>query len=153
MAAIMGARTPTSTMSRAAAMERFTKDLWAALRPSLMPDPRRPGWPERYLLEICEAGVSRLAADPRSYPMASRSLFSSARSLMRAHDQLRTAQVIEVHLARARRFFERERGSAGLGSTPRCAALNRKGKPCGREPIWGTPFCVSHTPRRQDDAA
>jgi hypothetical protein len=33
-------------MSRAAAMQRFTRDLMAALRPSLMPDPRRPGWSE-----------------------------------------------------------------------------------------------------------
>ncbi|WP_217922048.1 hypothetical protein [Miltoncostaea oceani] len=150
MAATMGVPPSDLPMSRAAAMQRFTRDLWTALRPSLMPDPRRPGWSERYLLQVCEAGISRLAADPRSQPMAARSLFSSARSLMRAQDQLRTSRVIEAHLTRARAFFEQERGSSGLdGSTPRCAALNRKGKPCGREPIWGTPFCVSHTQRSE----
>ncbi len=134
-------------------MQRFTHELWSALSPSLMPDPRRPGWSERYLLQICEAGISRLAADPRSQPMASRSLFSSARSLMRASDQLLTSRVIEAHFARARAFFERERGSSGMdGSAARCAALNRKGKPCGREPIWGTPFCVSHTQRTETAA-
>lgn len=144
------AATPTrrSGLSRAAAMERFSRDLWRALRPSLMPDPRRPGWSEEYLLEVCEAGISRLAADPCSQPMAARSLFTAARSLMKAQDQLRASQVIEAHFGRARAFFEAERGRVGAdGATPRCAALNRKGKPCGREPIWGTPFCVSHTVR------
>jgi hypothetical protein len=134
--------------SRAAAMERFTRDLWKALTPSLMPDPRRPGWSEGYLFEVCQAGISRLAADPRSQPMAARSLFTAARSLMKAQDQLRVSQVIDAHFSRARSYFDADRGSAGTaGSTPRCAALNRKGKPCAREPIWGTPFCVSHTPR------
>jgi len=129
-------------------MQRLTRSLFSALTPSLMPDPKRPGWSEQYLLQVCEAGVARLAADPRSEPMASRSLFASARSLMRAQDQLRAARIIEAHLVRARNYFEAERGSSGLdGSAPRCAALNRKGKPCGREPIWGTPFCVSHTGR------
>ena len=32
-------------------------------------------------------------------------------------------------------------------SVTKVNTLNRKGKPCGREPIWGTPFCVSHTAR------
>ena len=153
MAVSIGAKTTRAPASRAAAIQLYTRDLWKALRPSLMPDPRRPGWSERYLLQACEAGISRLAADPRSQPMVARSLFSSARTLMRAQDQLRASRVIEVHLGRARAFFERERGHTGLdGSNPRCAALNRKGKPCGREPIWGTPFCVSHT-RRADAAA
>ena len=132
---------------RTAAIQRFSRDLWRALRPSLMPDPRRPGWSERYLMEACEASVARLAADPRSEPMASRTLFSAARSLMRAHDQLLASHIIERHLARARAHFETERDVQGLDGSPRCAALNRKGKPCGREPIWGTPFCVSHTAR------
>ena len=48
--------------------------------------------------------------------------------------------------ARARAYFEAERRVRGLDAGARCAALNRKGKPCGREPRWGTPFCVSHTP-------
>jgi hypothetical protein len=129
-------------------MERFTDALHRALAPSLMPDPRRPGWAQEYLLEVCEAGIARVAADPRAQPMAARSLFTSTRSLMRAQDQLRASQVIDAHLDRARSFFEAERGTAGLdGATPRCAALNRKGKPCGREPMWGTPFCVSHSAR------
>jgi hypothetical protein len=132
---------------RAAALHRFTRDLWRALKPSLMPDPRRPGWSERYLLQACEATVARLAADPQSEPMAARTLFSTARSLMRAQDQLRTSDVIDRHLARARAYFETQRGAQGLDGAPRCAALNRKGRPCGREPMWGTPFCVSHTAR------
>ena len=138
----------TPRLDRADAMDRFTAALHRALSPSLMPDPKRPGWAEGYLMQVCEAGIARLAADPRSQPMAARSLFSSARSLMRAQDQLRAAQVIDAHLDRARSFFEAERGTAGLdGGTPRCAALNRRACPCGREPIWGTPFCVSHTVR------
>jgi hypothetical protein len=127
-------------------MQRLADDLCRALTPSLVPDPRRPGWVENYLREACEAGIARLAADPRSQPMASRTLFTAARTLMRAQDQLLAARLIEAHLQRARRYFEAERGpAASAGSAPRCAALNRKGKPCGREPIWGTPFCVSHT--------
>jgi len=142
------AATRTPRLSRAEAIERFTAALHRALAPSLMPDPRRPGWADGYLLQVCQAGIARVAADPRSRPMAARSLFTSARSLMRAHDQLRASQVIDAHLDRAGAFFEAERGTAGIDrGTPRCAALNRKGKPCGREPIWGTPFCVSHTGR------
>jgi hypothetical protein len=113
-----------------------------------MPDPRRPGWSKEYLYEVCKAGIARLAADPRSQPMAARSLFTTARSLMRAQDQLRTSQVIDAHFARARSYFDTDRATAGpRGTTPRCAALNRKGKPCGREPIWGTAYCVSHSVR------
>jgi len=141
---------PDSAPSRAVAIRRYTRSLWKALVPSLAPDPRRPGWSERYLLQVCDSGIARVAADPRSEPMVARSLFSAARSLMRAQDQLRASQVIEAHVSRARAFFEAERGASGIeSSTPRCAALNRKGKPCAREPIWGTPFCVSHT-RRPD---
>jgi hypothetical protein len=132
---------------QAAAMESFTRGLWRALKPTLMPDPRRPGWSERYLLQACRATVARLAADPQSEPMAVRTLFSSARSLIRAHEQLRASELIERHLARARAHFERQRSAQGLDGTPRCAALNRKGRPCGREPMWGTAFCVSHTAR------
>lgn len=130
------------------AIERSSRLLWRALTPSLMPDPRRPGWSEEYLLDVCRAGVSRVAADPRSQPMASRSLFAAARSLMTPHDQLRVSLIIDAHLARARSRFEAERGPAPAdGGLPRCAAVNRRGKPCGREPIWGTAFCVSHTVR------
>ncbi len=139
-------RRPAGT-ARGAALERFSRDLCDALTPCLMPDPRRPGWAEGYLQEICQAGVARLAADPRAEPMASRALFGSARSLLRAHDQLRASQLIDAHLSRARAFFERDRRDVGDDGSPRCAALNRKGKPCGREPMWGTPFCVSHTER------
>jgi hypothetical protein len=147
--ATVQSRRAGGVISRGEAMDRFSRALARALTPSLMPDPRRPGWAEGYLLQICEAGMSRLAADPRAEPMAARSLFASARSLMRAQDQLRAARLIEVHLARARAYFEQERGATGADGAPRCAALNRKGKPCGREPMWGTPFCVSHT-RRTD---
>ncbi len=143
-------RTPVSASvpSRAVAIRRYTRALWKALVPSLAPDPRRPGWSERYLLQVCDSGISRVAADPRSEPMVARSLFAAARSLISAQDQLRASQVIDAHVSRARAFFEAERGASGVsGSTPRCAALNRKGKPCAREPIWGTPFCVSHTTR------
>lgn len=139
---------PASPPSRSVAIRRYTSALWRALVPSLVPDPRRPGWSERYLLKICEAGIARVAADPLSEPMVARSLFGAARSLISAQDQLRASLVIDAHVSRARAFFEAERGASGIpGSTPRCAALNRKGKPCAREPIWGTPFCVSHTPR------
>lgn len=129
-------------------MQRLTHELWTALTPSLRPDPRRPGWPERYLREACKASIARVAADPRSEPMVARTLFSAARSLMRAQDQLRASHLIRRHLARARAYFEAERGVQGLeGTSPRCAALNRKGKPCERAPVWGTPFCVSHAGR------
>jgi hypothetical protein len=137
---------PRNGRERAAAMQRLTRELAGALSPSLLPDPHRPGWPEQYLNEACASCVARIAADPASEHAAARSLFSGARSLMRAQDQLLAAHLIERHLARARAYFEVERGAQGLDATPRCAALNRKGKPCGREPLWGTPFCVSHTP-------
>ena len=137
---------PRNGREKAAAMQRFTRELAGALTPSLLPDPRRPGWPEQYLGEACAASVARIAADPGSERVAARSLFSAARSLMRAQDQLLASHIIQRHMARARAYFEVERGARGLDASPRCAALNRKGKPCGREPLWGTPFCVSHTP-------
>ena len=78
--------------------------------------------------------------------MAARSLFAAARSLMRAQDQLRASLIIDAHfVAGARLLRGRARRGRARRLHPRCAALNRKGKPCGREPIWGTPFCVSHT--------
>lgn len=143
---------PRPRQGRPDALARLTRALWTDLRPSLMPDPRRPGWAERYLLQICEAALARVAADPRSQPMAARSLFAASRSLMRAQDQLRTVTVIDAHLERARAWFEAERAASGLDDASRCAALNRKGKPCGREPMWGTAFCVSHTAKAEPAA-
>ena len=118
-------------LSRADAMDRFTAALHRALSPCLMPDPQRPGWSERYLLQVCEAGIARLAADPRSRADG-RALAVLVGPLAdaRAGPAPRVAQVIDAHLDRARSFFEDERGAPGLdGWTPRCAALNRKGKP------------------------
>ena len=137
-------------------MQRFTRDLWRALTPSLMPDPRRPGWSERYLLEACEASVARLAADPRSRAdgvadaLRGRAL-ADARPGPAARRRTSSSGT-----SRGRAPTSRPSGAPqGVdGATPRCAALNRKGKPCGREPIWGTPFCVSHTgPPRAAEAA
>ena len=105
---------PASAPSRAVAIRRYTRALWKALVPSLVPDPRRPGWSERYLLQVCDSGISRVAADPHSEPMVARSLFAAARSLISAQDQLRASLVIDAHVSRARAFFEAERGASGI---------------------------------------
>ena len=64
--------------------------------------------------------------------MAARGLFSAARSLMRAQDQLLASHVIQPHMARACAYFEVERGVRGLDASPRPATSAAARRPPGQ---------------------
>lgn len=126
-------------------MYELSRDLYRALKPSVIPDPRQPGRSERLLLAACEHSIERIARDLRRYPRPARHMFSQIRFLFPLQEQLKAYHVIEEHLRRALETLEAEVGpEAGRSSALRCAAINRKGKPCGREPLRGSRYCPSH---------
>lgn len=126
-------------------MYELSRDLYRALKPSMISDPRTPGRSERLLLAACEHSIERIARDLRRYPRPARHLFSQVRFLFPLQDQLQIYRVMEERLAEALEHLEAEAGpDAGRSSALRCASINRKGKPCGREPLRGSRFCPSH---------
>ena len=127
-------------------MYELSRDMYRALKPSVLPDPRNPGRSERVLLMACEATVERIARDLRRYPRPARHLFAQIRFLFPLQDQLRAYRIIEEQVQTALEHLEAEVGPdiAGRASALRCAAVNRKGKPCGREPLRGSRYCPSH---------
>ncbi len=107
--------------------------------------PRQPGRAERLLLAACEQTVERIARDLRRYPRPARHLFSQIRFLFPLQEQLQAYRIIEDHVQAALERLESEVGpDAGRATALRCASINRKGKPCGREPLRGSRFCPSH---------
>lgn len=126
-------------------MYELSRDLYRALKPSVIPDPRHPGRSERLLLAACEHSIERIARDLRRYPRPARHLFGQVRFLFPLRDQLQIFHVIETHLHTALETLEAEAGpDSGRSSALRCASINRKGKPCGREPLRGSRYCPSH---------
>lgn len=126
-------------------MYELSRDLYRALKPNIISDTRHPGRSERLLLAACEHSIERIARDLRRYPRPARHLFSQVRFLFPLQEQLQIYRVIEEHLAEALERLEAEVGpDAGRSSALRCASINRKGKPCGREPLRGSRFCPSH---------
>jgi hypothetical protein len=123
----------------------LSRDLYRALKPNVIPDPRRPGRSERLLLAACEQTVERIARDLRRYPRPARHLFSQVRFLFPLQEQLACYRIIEEHVAVVLETLEAEVGpDSGRVSALRCASINRKGKPCGREPLRGSRYCPSH---------
>ncbi len=126
-------------------MYELSRDLYRALRPSVIPDPRRPGRSERLLLAACEHTIERIARDLRRYPRPARHLFGQVRFLFPLQEQLQAYRIIEEHLAAALETLEAEIGDdPSRTSALRCASINRKGRPCGREPLRGSRYCPSH---------
>lgn len=126
-------------------MYELSRDLYRALKPSVIPDPRQPGRSERLLLAACEQTVERIARDLRRYPRPARHLFAQVRFLFPLQEQLQAYRIIEDHVQAALERLEAEVGpDAGRATALRCASINRKGKPCGREPLRGSRFCPSH---------
>ena len=126
-------------------MYELSRDLYRALRPMVIADPRKPGRSERLLLASCEATIERIARDLRRYPRPARHMFGQVRFLFPLRDQLLVFHIIETHLRTALETLEAEAGpDTGRASALRCASINRKGKPCGREPLRGSRFCPSH---------
>jgi hypothetical protein len=123
----------------------LSRDLYRALKPSVIADPKRPGRSERLLLAACEHTIERIARDLHRYPRPARHLFSQVRFLFPLREQLQAYRVIEDHLAKALQTLEAEIGDdPNRVSALRCASINRKGKPCGREPLRGSRYCPSH---------
>ena len=53
-------------------------------------------------------------------------------------------QLIERGVGQVADRLDEERVDDGRDNLLRCAAVNRKGKPCGREPMRGSRYCPSH---------
>ena len=126
-------------------MFELSRDLYRELKPMVIADTRHPGRSERVLLAACEQTVSRIARDLRRYPRPARHLFSNVRFLFPVQEQLHCYHIIERHLTAALDVLEAEAGpETGRSGALRCASINRKGRPCGREPLRGSRFCPSH---------
>ena len=125
-------------------MYEHSRGLFRLLKPELMPDPGHPGRPVRLLRDACEGSVERMAMDPRFRPYAARALFRQVRFLFPLHRQLSAFRLIEGGVVEVADQLDAERESDGRQNLLRCAAANRKGKPCGREPMRGSRYCPSH---------
>ncbi len=126
-------------------MFELSRDLYRELKPMVITDHHQPGRSERVLLAACEQTVSRIARDLRRYPRPARHLFSNVRFLFPIQEQLHCYRIIERHLHEALLILEAEAGpETGRIGALRCASINRKGRPCGREPLRGSRFCPSH---------
>jgi hypothetical protein len=126
-----------------------SRALFRALKPFLVQDSAHPGLRHRRLLRVCEEAVERMAEDARLTPSPARHVFRRVRTLIRAQDQLRAYAAIERELREAAEWFAAERREHGP-NLRRCAALNRRGQPCEREPLRGGRYCPSHAPRFQE---
>jgi hypothetical protein len=121
----------------------LSRDLFRAIRPGLAPDARDPGRPARRLLAICEESVAQVAQTPSARRLHAARLFTRVRPLYPASEQLALlrrvdAAIEDVHDRLVARVGERS------GGLMRCAAVNRRGNPCMREPIPGLRHCPSH---------
>lgn len=127
-------------------MYEHSRALYRALKPMLIADSVSPHRPPRRLLAIVEDSLERMAEDARMFPTPADHLFARARSLFGAQDQLRALRIIERHVGVATASFVARRREHGP-NLRRCAALNRRGEPCQREPLRGGRFCPSHARR------
>lgn len=125
-------------------MYEHSRHLFRMLKPELVQDPVHPGRADRILLVACEVSVERLAMDARFRPHAARQLFRQVRFLLPLHRQLPAFRLIERGVLVIADSLDAERVSDGRDNLLRCAGVNRKGKPCGREPMRGGRFCPSH---------
>lgn len=126
-------------------MYELSRDLYRELRPDVIAQAHHPGRAERLLLAECEHTVQRLARDLHRYPRPARDLFRRIRFLFPVSQQLRVFGVIERHITDALDELQsRLAAEPGRVSALRCAAVNRRGTPCGREPLRGSRFCPSH---------
>jgi hypothetical protein len=144
MAAPCGAA-PAGMIRTEAPVFEISRDLYRELKPMVIADSKHPGRSERVLLAACEQTIARLARDLRRYPRPARHLFANVRFLFPVQEQLTCYRIIERHLSAALDVLEAEAGpDTGRIGALRCASINRKGRPCGREPLRGSRFCPSH---------
>lgn len=124
-------------------MYELSRELFRALRPGLLVDPRHPTRNQRSLLAICEESVALIATNPASGLLQTRRLFARARFLFPVSVHVALLDAIERGVERIVAEFTSE-NSAGRGTMLRCAATTRRGKPCLREPLLGCAYCPSH---------
>lgn len=117
------------------------RDLSPLLATGFSRDPAgRPG----ELLHAAEAMMRRIGSDWTFLHDPSRRLFRDVRHLFRGDDLVIVLRIVERHVQAA---LSHAAELAASGITPvvvTCAATNRKGKPCGREPKPGLRYCPSH---------
>jgi len=123
----------------------LSRDLYRELKPMVILDTRNPGRTERLLLAACERTVARLAGERRGYDSAARALFSEVRFLFPVQQQLNGYRIIERRLSAALDVLAVDTGSNRMPwDGLRCAAMNRRGKPCRRTRLRGMRYCPSH---------
>lgn len=124
-------------------MYEHSRELYNAIRPFLRHD--ADAHARRAVVRDCEAAVRQVLRE-ESLGRTLHWLFFEVRTLAAATDQLALLDVIERQLHAVRR--------AALTPPPppigRCAAVNRKGKPCGRDALPGLRHCPWH--RHLDEA-
>lgn len=121
----------------------LSRELFRSLRPGLLVEARQPCRPARSLLALCEETVRLVAMNPATARFQAGRLFSHSRRLYPMDRQLQLLAQIERGVERmAKELLASATG--GRGSLLRCAATNRTGKPCSREPLLGRPYCPSH---------
>lgn len=125
-------------------MFEHSRELFRLLRPELARDPLHPGRANRVLVAACEESVGRLAQDARFRLHAPRQLFRQVRFLFPLDQQVQVFRLIEHGVSEVADRLDEERIEDGRENLLRCAAVNRKGKPCGREPMRGSRYCPSH---------
>ena len=130
----------------------YSRDLFRLLRPELAAGPVNPGRSSRVLVAACEESVERLAQDSRFRLHAARQLFRQVRFLFPLDRQVQVFRLIERGVGQVADRLDEERIEDGKENLLRCGAVNRKGKPCGREPMRGSRFCPSHK-RYEEHAA
>ena len=124
-------------------MYELSRDLFRALRPGLITDPRDPARPSRTLLTLCEESVARIARTPAARRLHATRLFTQARALFPPNTQLELVSRIERAVENVhQRLIEQVEGRPG--GLLRCAAMTRRNTPCMREPIPGLRHCPSH---------
>ncbi|HWH13229.1 MAG TPA: hypothetical protein VNT51_00670 [Miltoncostaeaceae bacterium] len=119
-------------------MYEHSRRLFTALRPLLAPSPD-PLATKRSLLRYCEAAVRRLGDDESPGRVVQR-LFLEVRPLIAPSDALQALDVVE----RAVHGLHHAALAARVAPIMRCAAVNRRQEPCGRDALRGHPYCASH---------
>ena len=125
-------------------MYHFSRALYRDLRPHLMPDPRRPGAPQRGLLSACEQALERLARDRRVMARPADRLFQDVRSLFPVSRQLTAYELIRARIEEALEYLSAQGDDQSLVTLLTCRATTRRGKACQRQPLPGSRFCPSH---------
>lgn len=124
---------------------QHSRTLFRELSPRIVPGySRDPRGRRGELLHAAEAMMRRLSSDWSFLSDPSRRLFRDVRHLFRHDDLMLVRQLIDFHVGQAVEHAAALEAEGVAPVTITCAATNRKGRPCGREPKPGIRYCPSH---------